>query len=72
MASENAGVADASADEPVGMGCALQEFKERNEITELIGKVEHIYKDQIAVEMTTERFLCMYNHSAMARLGPLR
>ena len=36
----------------------LEEFKEADEVRELIGSLANIYKDSIAVERCLERYLC--------------
>lgn len=42
----------------IGKGHILEEFKEINEIKGLIDNLKDIFKDQVAVETTVERFTC--------------
>lgn len=42
----------------LALGNVLEEFKEVDELKGIIGNLSSIFKDQIAVEMALERYLC--------------
>lgn len=54
-----------SEGETVGKGHVLEEFKEMEEVNALIDGLKNVYNDQIAMEMSCERFtgksnLCLF------------
>jgi len=43
----------------IGLGCALEYFSERDEISDMINNLRNIYTDQKAVEIAYQRFHCI-------------
>lgn len=59
MAADEKELADDGMD-AIGLGCALEEFKEIDDVKGLISTIPDIYNDQIAMETALERYLCKY------------
>ena len=49
---------NSSADDKISSGSIKDAFKEVKEVEEIIKSLNHVYKNQIAVEMAVERFQC--------------
>ena len=57
-ASEINEINDEDDSDDVRLGHIQEEFKEIAEVNKIIANLCKIFKDKIAVEMATERFLC--------------